>query len=350
MATQRKRSSTDSLATDELLKSADSGKRKSRAPGRVNDDDVVIVGKRIKGGLPNKKVECVEREKPPSPEHLFELHFMGAFVGHCESGKTNACVNMVQEYMKHDSFSRIFLLCPSIESNGPIFSTLPIAQEDVFTNRHTVQADIEDILTRIKQDVDDWNEVKGYYDAYHRVLRGDGDWHDDALVKAMNYQEAKDPGPRPCPLIILDDLSHSPIYSTARDNPFINLALRHRHVHGVGVTILSLNQTFRTGLPLAWRQNCSVFFIYRTMDENELEAIHQELGNMIDYKTFVKMLMAATDTKHSFLTVDRKKKQFRQNFDVILEPTKLDSVETVTDTSDVDDHGTEIPSEEESES
>ena len=33
---------------------------------------------------------------------------------------------------------------------------------------------------------------------------------------------------RPSPLLIIDDMSHSDIYSTSRQNPFINLCLRLR--------------------------------------------------------------------------------------------------------------------------
>ena len=55
--------------------------------------------------------------------------------------------------------------------------------------------------------------------------------------------------PRPSLLLIVDDMSHSQIYSTSRQNPFINLCLRHRHInHGKGITIFLAAQTFRSGI------------------------------------------------------------------------------------------------------
>ena len=54
--------------------------------------------------------------------------------------------------------------------------------------------------------------------------------------------------PRPSPLLIVDDMSHSEIYSTSRQNPFINLCLRHRHInHGKGITFFLLHKHFVQG-------------------------------------------------------------------------------------------------------
>ena len=57
------------------------------------------------------------------------------------------------------------------------------------------------------------------------------------MLENTNYQKPPEV-PRPSPLLIVDDMSHSQIYSTSRQNPFINLCLRHRHInHGKGITI-----------------------------------------------------------------------------------------------------------------
>jgi len=129
--------------------------------------------------------------------------------------------------------------------------------------------------------------------------------------------------PRPSPLLIVDDMSHSEIYSTSRQNPFINLCLRHRHInHGKGITIFLAAQTFRSGIPLALRQNIQQYFIWPTKDETQLEAIYHEVANLIDHDTFLKLYKQATKDPHDFLTIDNNPPkpvlQFRRNFDKFL--------------------------------
>jgi hypothetical protein len=66
------------------------------------------------------------------------------------------------------------------------------------------------------------------------------------LLMSMHYEEPIRLD-RPSPLILVDDMSHSDIYSPSRSNSFIDLCLRHRHVSGIGVTLFMLVQTFKTG-------------------------------------------------------------------------------------------------------
>ena len=114
------------------------------------------------------------------------------------------------------------------------------------------------------------------------------------MLENTNYQKPPEV-PRPSPLLIVDDMSHSQIYSTSRQNPFINLCLRHRHInHGKGITIFLAAQTFRSGIPLALRQNIQQYFIWPTKDETQLEAIYHEVVNLIDHETFIKLYKKAS--------------------------------------------------------
>jgi len=276
----------------------------------------------IKDGLKNGPVKHKKIKTPDAPAQLFPLHTLCAFIGMRGSGKTHAMVNLAKRYLDEGSFNRVFIISPTYESN-PIFHVLHIDPEDVYSNLHTSIQDIANILQKCKKDSDD-------YDDYHVYMKAYIKWKKDmkltleerTMLENADYH--KPPAiPRPSPLLIVDDMSHSEIYSTSRQNPFINLCLRHRHInHGKGITIFLAAQTFRSGIPLALRQNIQQYFIWPTKDETQLEAIYHEVANLIDHDTFLKLYKKATQDPHDFLTIDNNPPkpvlQFRRNFDTFL--------------------------------
>ena len=275
----------------------------------------------IQSGLKNEAVPAPPKVTPDHPPHLFRLHTLAAFVGARGSGKTNACIVLAHEYVKHGSFNRIFVISPTFESNDA-HDILPIQKEDVYKDASNAQQSLTDILNKVKEDADDyemWNTYKEVYNAYihHRELDDD----DMQFLQSMNYQKPVRVD-RPSPLIIIDDMSHSNIYSQSRANPFINLCLRHRHLHKTGVTLFMLVQTFRTGIPKCLRQNVQVFFIWRTQDMTQLQAMWQEFANLISWEQFLQLYHYATgDDEHHFLTVDVNappEARFRKNFDTLI--------------------------------
>jgi hypothetical protein len=277
---------------------------------------------RVPNGLKNGPVKHKKIKTPYAPKELFPLHTLCAFIGMRGSGKTHAMVNLAKKYLNEGSFTRVFILSPTYESN-PIFHVLHIAPEDVYSNLHTSIQDISDILEKCKKDSDNYDDYHDYMKVYLKWKRnGELTTEEQTMLENTNYQ--KPPSvPRPSPLLIVDDMSHSEIYSTSRQNPFINLCLRHRHInHGKGITIFLAAQTFRSGIPLALRQNIQQYFIWPTKDETQLEAIYHEVANLIDHDTFIKLYKKATQNPHDFLTIDNNPPnpslQFRRNFDTFL--------------------------------
>jgi hypothetical protein len=277
---------------------------------------------RVPNGLKNGPVKHKKIKTPYTPKELFPLHTLCAFIGMRGSGKTHAMVNLAKKYLNEGSFTRVFILSPTYESN-PIFHVLHIASEDIYSNLHTSIQDISDILAKCKKDADNYDDYHDYMKVYLKWKRNSElTTEEQTMLENTNYQ--KPPGvPRPSPLLIVDDMSHSEIYSTSRQNPFINLCLRHRHInHGKGITIFLAAQTFRSGIPLALRQNIQQYFIWPTKDETQLEAIYHEVANLIDHDTFIKLYKKATQNTHDFLTIDNNPPnpslQFRRNFDTFL--------------------------------
>jgi hypothetical protein len=129
---------------------------------------------------------------------------------------------------------------------------------------------------------------------------------------------------RPQPVLFIDDASHSPLYSTSRSNPLVNLVLRHRHIGGLGfgLSIIFAVQTFKTGVPKALRSNTMQFLLFKTQDVSVLEEIWKEIGGIVSWEEFQRIYHRAVQEKHDFLLVDSNVKDerhaFRRGWDVIL--------------------------------
>lgn len=280
----------------------------------------VVLQHRIKNGLTNEEVECKKLPVPQSPEELFRLHTLAAFIGHRGSGKTNACIQLAKRYLDEKCFTRIFIICPTYESN-PQFHVLEADEKDVFKDLHHALKSVETICDRVKEDADQYKHYRKYCQAYRRWKRNRAS-EDDMVILDNNQRRPPPNIPRPSPLLIIDDMSHSDLYTPSKKNAFINLVLRHRHLHQIGMSIFMLVQTFKTGLPKVIRQNVQLYCLWATQDMTELDGIYSEVANLVDKPTFLRLYHAATDIPHSFLTIDLANKnralQFRREFDTYL--------------------------------
>jgi hypothetical protein len=181
-------------------------------------------------------------------------------------GKTNAPILLAHNYVQHGCFNRVFIIAPTYDSNAA-FHVLPVEKGDVCKDASDAQRALTDILHKIEHDAQQHKSWERYKSVYE-IWRTDPSWlkeRDVDVLMSMQY-EAPIHLDRPSPLLFIDDMSHSDIYSPSRSNPLINLCLRHRHVSGVGVTLFMLIQTFRTGIPKCLRQNVQLWFIWRTQD------------------------------------------------------------------------------------
>ena len=277
---------------------------------------------RVPNGLINGPVKCKKLKTPHHPDQLFKLHTLAAFIGMRGSGKTHAMVNLAKKYLDEGSFTRTFIISPTYESN-PIFHVLHAQPEDIYTQLHNSNEAVASILKQCEKDGIDFDDYEVYMKAYcrwrvHKKLS----LEEQTMLENNNYEKPPEI-PRPSPLLLIDDMSHSDIYSTSRQNPFINLCLRHRHInHGKGISIFLAAQTFKSGIPLPLRQNIQQYFIWPTRDQTQLDSIYHEVANLIEEDVFKELYCKATNNPHSFLTIDNNPShpslQFRRSFDTFL--------------------------------
>ena len=285
---------------------------------------------RLRNAIANEAVPARQVITPQFPPQLFRLHTLAAFFGPRGSGKTNGAVLLAKKYLEYGSFTRIYIISPTYESN-PVFEVLEADPSDVYTDLGTILLSIKDIVNKIEAEAQAYQTELEYADMWLRHAQGKTIDARELIILEKNSYREPELGPRPYPLIIIDDCSHSQIYSTSRSNPFINLCLRHRHIggEGYGCSIFMLVQNFKTGVPKPIRQNLQQFFIWRTADRSQLDAMWEEFANLIDLESFVRLYHLAVDRdSHDFMTVDMHPAMenvgnFRRNFDTVLRIRQL---------------------------
>jgi hypothetical protein len=186
--------------------------------------------------------------------------------------------------------------------------------------------------------VREYEERKVYCDLYRKwrkFMKGKGgplEIKEFNMLENNQFKRLPDI-PRPAPLLIIDDMSHSPLYTPSQKNGFINLCLRHRHLFQVGLSIFMLVQTFKTGIPKCLRQNIQQFFLWPTHDMSQLESMYDEFANLCTKEDFLDMFKRATRNAHDFMAIDMNARdpllRFRKCFDSILLPSHLLSEEEI---------------------
>jgi hypothetical protein len=70
---------------------------------------------------------------------------------------------------------------------------------------------VQDILEKCEIDYKDYKDFEKYKKAKKRLT-----WEEDTILMNNNYEAPPKNIPRPSPLLVIDDMSHSDIYTTSR--------------------------------------------------------------------------------------------------------------------------------------
>jgi len=324
----------------------------------------------------------------PYPPQFFKLPTTMAAVGTRGSGKTYALTRLNKYLFDHGYFTRMFVISPTFASNKIMEENCPIRTSDVYEDRNAGWEAIEDIQKKVKADADWYKEVTEQYAPLYRKVCSSGFLSLDKLEKkfVVSFQakieqfyesflqesasilvespaytqildgmlplphakgifeklngtydeeqiEEKDLQPylfrppqlpRPAPLLFIDDMSHTTLYSSSPNNPLVNLTLRHRHLggQGYGLSLQYAVQTFHSGLTRALRSNTMQFLIFKTNALDVLDQVYEELGAFTTREEFGRLYHRAIRDRHDFLLVDVNAtdpdRVFRRGFEEIL--------------------------------
>lgn len=343
-----------------------------------------------------KELDLPEQFVVPYPEQYFRLPTLMAAVGPRGKGKTYS-LSLWNKWMFDNAyFTRFYAIDPTYESNDSV-KVIPMRPGDLYTDVNRTRDALSEIESKVSQEANFYKEMTEVYpEKYQEYLDNDSNIskmdqdtvkylrqkvrdltnyydsleqdHEQMLVKSnvieyiLKHRERSPymrqdfivgrqfdelhpwfPAPpklvHPAPLLFLDDLSHTELYSPSRSNPLNNLTLRHRHLggQGYGVSIQFAVQTFKTGVTKALRENTQQFLLFATRDVSVVEGMYEGLGSHCTYDEFVRLYDHATADPHGFLLVDNNTddldKIFRKGWDTFLvgfvdQSTKRISVKT----------------------
>jgi hypothetical protein len=279
--------------------------------------------KKVKG-LDNNFLKVNEKIRPKVPDEYFGLHTLIAFVGSTGTGKTQAAIRLAMHYLEHKAFTIVYTISPTCDQNAA-FELLNQPRDQFYSGRRTLDDPagcLQDVLNRIEELVSEYFKRVEYRRTFKKWKEGKSLTVAENFLLQRNFFEQKKELPRPSPLLIIDDLSHTSMFRGAASNLLINTLLRHRHIYEVGMTVFLLVQTWKSGLPKSVRQNCRQFAIFVTHDDTQLKSIYEEVAGQVNEEDFYHAYNIATSKPHQFLTVDLIRENgmplFRINFDQLL--------------------------------
>ena len=275
---------------------------------------------KIPNGLKNDEVICKPKRVPKVPPHLPKLPILIGGFGVVKSGKTNAIVNLIQAYWDYGSLNLLYCISPTYHSNASL-QTLPFEKDGIYTDSQNSVSSLHKIIEQIKEKNLDYQYEKEYkriYKIWRRNEENKLSFRELNLLQKENYRTPINI-PWPCPCIFIDDMTHTELMANTINNALSHLSLHHRHLDGVGVTIVQAFQTFKSGMPRVVRTNLGGIMLFPTCNMKEIEEIYNEVSNNITFETFKKLLFEATKERHGFLFINKLEddpcKQFGINFD-----------------------------------
>jgi len=258
----------------------------------------------------------------PTTKHAFHEPSLHLVVGTRTSGKSYLCSRLCEQYAKDDVFDRIYMITPSFSSNAAYFGK-HVDTKDVF---YPTKDSVQKVIEMVEKDRDEFEEYLRNVKMFSRFrkemkTRKPIMMSDDTLLhaydngffqKSPSWKYGKVQPPRS--LVILDDCVNSP--ALMQSSGLQRLAMLNRHVaplqethsdrSACGLAVIILAQSYRCagGAGRALRENVSLVTIFRNKHQKQLEAIEDELGNVVDLDLFRAAYDHATSEKYGALTVD----------------------------------------------
>ena len=208
---------------------------------------------------------------------------------------------------------------------------------------------ISKVIERVEADRDEWElylkQVKDYKKFKLEIHNKKIHISDDDIITYMEHGffEAKKPEWKyktiepPKSLLILDDVLGSP--AILQSSGLTRIATLNRHIApleenhsnrsacGLAVMILTQSYKMQAGISRVLRENVSLLTLFKNKQEKQLEAIKEELANVVDIECFDEAYNQATSEKYGSLTIDFTPKTpcktFRKNLNEFIIFDKL---------------------------
>ena len=152
----------------------------------------------------------------------------------------------------------------------------------------------------------------------------------DDTFRVPTWKYSKEEPPKS--LLILDDVLGS--QAILQSSGLTKIATLNRHIApldknhsgrsagGLSVMILTQSYKMNNGISRVLRENLSLLTLFKNKQKKQLDAIREELSNVVSVDLFNKAYETATDEKYGNLTIDFNPKEnkyiFRKNLNELL--------------------------------
>ena len=282
----------------------------------------------------------------PTPHFGFRQPCLQMIVGQRNTGKSCLTSKILAQVHKDKTFDVVYIITPSFNSNKSYFGKY-IKPENVFDPTRDA---IDKVIQNVEIDRDLWEKFlkdKQEYAAFQRKLNSHQPFMDHEMLHAYYHGWFEGP-PRwhyenevpPRSILIMDDVLSSPAIS--QSSGLTRVATLNRHIaplekphsnrSACGLAVILLSQSYRmqSGISRCLRENLSLLTLFKNKQEKQMEAIKEELANVVDESLFEQAYNHATSEKHGNLTVDFKPKcptlTFRKNLNeaILFDELKCD--------------------------
>jgi hypothetical protein len=276
-------------------------------------------------------------------------------VGQRTSGKSYLASKIVAQAYKDKTFNRIYIVTPSFMSNKSYFGKY-INEEDVF---EPTKDSISKVIERVEAERDEWElylkKMKDYKKFKSEIHNKKIYISDDDIITYMDHGFFENSNKKPewkyktiepsKSLLILDDVLGS--QAILQSSGLTKIATLNRHLaplqeshsgrSACGLAVMILSQTYKSqnGIGRVLRENVSLLTLFKNKQEKQLNAIKEELANVVDIDCFDEAYENATAEKHGSLTIDFTPKTpcktFRKNLNEYIVFDKLGGCNCKTD-------------------
>lgn len=276
----------------------------------------------------------------PTPLTSFKQPCLQMIVGQRTAGKSYLTSKILAQAKRDKTFDKIYIVTPSFCSNKAYFGKY-IDEEDVFA---PTKSSINEVIARVEADRDEWEEFieeKKRYAEFSKDIKNrplkSFDPEELIYYLDMGYldkppkwkYEKEEPVKS---LLVLDDCLGSE--AILQSSGLTRIATLNRHIaplkedhsgrSACGLAVIILSQTYRiqNGVSRCLRENLSILTLFKNKQEKQLNAIKEELANVVDTKLFDIAYKHATKEKYGNLSIDFNPKElhfrFRKNLNELI--------------------------------
>lgn len=261
-------------------------------------------------------------------------------IGQRTAGKSYLASKILSQAQREKTFDRVYMITPSFNSNKAYFGKY-VLPEDIY---EPTKESISEVIKSVENDRDEFEEYLQKKELYSRFkkemkssrIRVDDDTlitYDslgflDGMIPKWKYEKEEPPKS----LLILDDCLGSP--AILQSSGLTKIATLNRHVaplqedclgrSACGLSVLILSQTYKmpNGISRVLRENLSILTLFANKQQKQLDAIKEELANVVNLEKFDRAYEYATKNKFGNLTIDFRPKcetmTFRKNLNELI--------------------------------